>query len=97
MIMASYSSARCGTKTSVVMSIGRNIVVSRNRLAPSQNARSIIELTRANTRTGIVRLGKRLTDSGHEDCPIPLPRTPFSSGNHQLYHVGLSSVLYELP
>jgi hypothetical protein len=23
---------------------------------------------------GIVKLGKRLTDSGHEDCSIPLPR-----------------------
>src|SRR5262245_12663168 len=47
--------------------------------------------------SGIVNLGSRLTNSGHEDCPIPLPRTPIPTRNHQLCRVGLSPFLYEFP
>jgi hypothetical protein len=46
---------------------------------------------------GIVNLGSGLTDSFHEERPIPLPRTPLPTGNHQLRRLGLSSLLHELP
>ena len=46
---------------------------------------------------GSVNLGSQLTDSSHEERPIPLPRTPFPAGNHRLRRMGLSSLLSELP
>ena len=46
---------------------------------------------------GFVNLGSQLTDSSHEERPIPLPRTPFPAENHRLRRMGLSSLLFELP
>jgi len=46
---------------------------------------------------GFVNLGSQLTDSAHEERPIPLPRTPFPAGNHRLRRMDLSSLLSELP
>ena len=46
---------------------------------------------------GFVNLGSQLTDSSHEERPIPLPRTPFPAGNHRLRRMGLPSLLSELP
>ena len=56
----------------------------------------VIDLSRMR-RVGIVNLGSQLTDSSHEEHPIPLPRTPFPAGNHRLRRMGLSSLLSELP
>jgi hypothetical protein len=50
-----------------------------------------------NRKNGFVNLGSQLTDSSHEERPIPLPRTPFPAGNHRLCRMGLSSLLSELP
>jgi len=68
-----------------------------DRLADLLKQRTAPVPLSATTREGVVKLGERLTDSGHEDRPIPLPRTPIPAGNHQLCRVDLSSFLYELP
>src|ERR1700681_1502467 len=46
---------------------------------------------------GIVNLGSELKHWSHEEGPVSLLRSSFSSRNHQLCRLGLPSFLPELP
>src|ERR1019366_7916810 len=48
-------------------------------------------------RRGIVNLGSELKHWSHEEGPVSLLRSSFSSRNHQLCRLGLPSFLPELP
>jgi len=63
-----------------------------NRRCRSSLLRLALATLHRDSRERFVNLGSQLTDSSHEQRPIPLPRTPLSVGNHRLCRMGLPSL-----